>query len=198
MAGKTYLIRGYFPGVGIRYWYSSSATDLFFDYPSGVDYPTPTSSYQDVVIFDIVNSSSGTSASDGYSMIDSTHVAGFSGTIKAGEPLVLTQTGLVKAYANTHNKVFGLAAATLSVTSQVSIIPVITLGLCVTANLGSWSASFNAGDELYLTAYNSDNVSITNNITTLSTTEGINIIKIGTWVGSNKINVLPSFVIYTG
>jgi len=58
MADKTYLIRGYYPEIGLRYWYSSSATDLFFEYPSDVYYPTPTSNYQDIIICDVVQKGS--------------------------------------------------------------------------------------------------------------------------------------------
>ncbi len=68
MADKTYVIRGYYPALGFRYWYSSSSVNLFIDYPApDAYYPAAIGNYQDVVIYDIITiGGSGSSTGDGY------------------------------------------------------------------------------------------------------------------------------------
>lgn len=198
MADKTYLVRGYYPGIGFRYWYSSSSSDLFLDYPTpDAYYPADTATYQDVILIDIVVAGSG-GVSDGYSLIDQNQVANFTDTIVAGEPLVLTSSGLEKAKSDVNDTVYGLSAISGSVTSGVTIIPVIVAGMCDTGDLGPSSAGWSIGDALYLATTAMGEAGVTNDVVTLGATAGVNIIKLGTWSNVNVITVSISFVLYTG
>jgi hypothetical protein len=195
---KTYLVRGYYPGVGYRFWYSSSSTDLFLDYPAPDSYyPSNDGTYEDVLLYDVVVRGSGT-LSDGYSLIDATQVANFTGSFVAGEPLALTPAGLEKARADTHSTVYGLAAVSGTATAGLTIIPVILSGICDTGNLGIPSLSWVIGSELYLETVAMGEEGVTDDIATLSSTPAISIIKLGTWSDINTIAVSISFILYTG
>jgi hypothetical protein len=55
MADKTYLVRGYYPGLGFRYWYSSTPINLLAEYPAADSYyPADTSQYTDIIIYDAI------------------------------------------------------------------------------------------------------------------------------------------------
>jgi len=199
MSNRTYLVRGYYPSLGYRFWYSSSSTDLFLDYPTPDSYyPADTGTYEDVVLYDVVVLGGGGGVSDGYSLVDATQTANFSGSFIAGEPLALTSSGLEKARADTHSMVYGLAAISGTATSGVTIIPVILSGICVTGNLGIPSLSWDLGDQLYLETVAMGNEGVTNDIASLSSVSEINIIKLGTRADTNKISVSISFILFTG
>lgn len=199
MADKTYLVRGYYPSLGFRYWYSSSSSDLFLDYPAAdAYYPADTTLYEDVILIDIVVAGGGGGTADGYSLIDTSQVAGFSGTLVAGEPLTLTPSGLVQSKSDVNDAVYGLSAISGSVTSGVTIIPVVLSGICNTGDLGVLSAGWSIGDQLYLSTTAMADVGVTNDLATLSVTSGVNIIRLGTWSNLNVITVSINFVLYTG
>jgi hypothetical protein len=158
-----FLVRGYSSLVGFRYWYASSASLPFDEYP-GTDpfYPpiTPTNPYSDVVIYDIPRGGGGSGDVDGYvtfSGINTPSIGDLVFVNSFGEAeLALGHTSISSP---TQMNVVGVAVSADRVRS-ISVAPQVNVEVAVTPGEILYLSATTAGKATPSAPFSTDQVMV--------------------------------------